>query len=132
MVAKTTEIDLAECERLLKKTPVGRVGFDFAGKPMVLPVNYRLFNGDIVFRTTLGRKLQRVASDYPVAFEVDSWDETSETGWSVLISGSASEIEEWDEFRKVELLGLEPWAEAEEKERWVRIIPTKITGRRIA
>ena len=49
-----------------------------------------------------------------------------------MISGSASEIEEWDEFRKVGQLGLEPWAEAEEKDRWVRIIPTKITGRRIA
>ena len=49
-----------------------------------------------------------------------------------MISGSASEIEEWDEFQKVEALGLHPWAEAEEKDRWVRIIPAKMTGRRIA
>lgn len=125
------EIGQAECEQLLAETPIGRLGFNFAGRPMVLPVTYRFVAGQILFRTALGRKLHAVAANHPVAFEVDGWNESSQTGWSVLVVGNAGEIEEWEAFEDAELLGLHPWAGEHAKDRWVRIIPERITGRRI-
>lgn len=127
----TVELDRAECEQLLAVTPIGRLGFDFGGRPMVLPVTYRFVNGQILFRTALGRKLHAVSADHPVAFEVDEWKASSRTGWSVLVVGTAGEIENWEEFEDVQSLGLHPWADSDAKDRWVRIIPDRITGRRI-
>ncbi len=126
------EMDQGDCKEQLETTPIGRLAFNFAGKPMVLPVAYRYVNGQIVFRTSLGRKLHAVASDHPVAFEIDLWNPITLTGWSVLAVGSANEIEDFEEFEDAESLGLHPWVDEEDKDRWVRIVPDKITGRRIA
>ena len=52
-------------------------------------------------------------------------------GWSVLARGIAEAI--WSREAEAELagLGLEPWADAVERDRWVAIHPDQITGRRI-
>lgn len=125
------ELDQAECEQLLTSTPIGRMGFDFAGTPVILPVNFRYVNGDIVFRTSTGRKLHAVAANKRVAFEVDQWDAWNRIGRSVLVVGEASEIQEWEQLQQAEDLGLHPWAETADDDRWVRITPERITGRRI-
>lgn len=129
---RIVELDQGDCQDLLATTPVGRLAFNFGGKPMVLPVTYRFVNGQIIFRTSLGHKLHAVASDNPVAFEIDEWNAASHTGWSVVAVGSATEIENFEAFEDAESLGLRPWADEDEKDRWVRVIPDKITGRRIA
>ncbi len=125
------ELTVSECKSLLLRTPVGRIGFSFAGEQHILPVNYRFVDDTIVFRTSAGRKLHAVASDQNIAFEVDRWDRDSRTGWSVLVVGQAEEIEDHAGFETAENLGLRPWAEDPGQNRWVRIVPAKITGRRI-
>lgn len=124
-------MDLAESERLLGTTPIGRIGFDFAGSPMVLPVTYCFVDGNVVFRTAAGLKLHAVAADHKVAFEIDSWDAVDHTGWSVLVTGQASEVVEWEERRRCEALGLTVWTGSDEERHWVCITPDHITGRRI-
>ncbi len=124
-------LDEAECKSLLLRTPIGRIGFSFAGEQHILPVNYRFVDDEIVFRTSVGRKLHAIASDQKIAFEVDRWERETRSGWSVLVIGEASEIEDVESFEAAESLGLRPWAEDLNQDRWVRIIPTRITGRRI-
>ena len=126
------ELSQAECEGFLLRTPIGRLGFTFAGEQCILPVNYRYVDDQIVFRTATGRKLHAIASDQKVAFEVDRWDRETRTGWSVLVDGYAEEIEEFEEYEKMESLGLRPWAGDPAQNRWVRIRAEKITGRRIS
>ena len=126
------ELGPAECDTLLAAQPIGRVGFDFAGKPVILPVSYRYVDGVVVFRTVVGQKLHAAAAHRPVAFEVDGWDEKTRTGWSVLVKGTAEEIVDWSRARWADDSGLDTWADAEERDRWVRIVPEEITGRRIA
>ncbi len=126
------ELTMAECEGLLLRTPVGRIGFSLGGEQCILPINYRFLDGHIVFRTTTGRKLHAVAGGEKVAFEVDRWDRETRTGWSVLVIGPAEEIADYEEFEKVEALGLRPWTNDPSLNRWVRIVPDKITGRRIS
>ncbi len=125
------ELDQTECDYLLSSVPIGRLGFDFGGHPMVLPVAFRFVNREIVFRTSAGVKLHAVASNHPVAFEADYWDEVHRTGWSVLVHGHAQEIENWEEFQDKERLGLLPWADEDDSDRWVKIVPERTTGRRI-
>ena len=115
-----------ECMKLLRTQPVGRfaVGQGEA-PPHVVPVNYVVDGENIVFRSGPGTKLTLVAGGV-VSFEVDSIDPVRRDGWSVLIGGRAYQAFA----HEVEHLRLESYAKGE-KERWVRIEPDVVTGRRI-
>ena len=98
------------------------------GQPEIFPVNYAVdIKGRIVFRTDPGSKLGAIVHDSTVAFEIDGIDEKRHGGWSVLVVGSARWLTS-PEVEQVADLELEPWA-AGEKANYVRITPTKTTGR---
>lgn len=120
-----------ECLRLIDQTPVGRVAFVTDGLPTILPVNHRLDGWRIVFRTSAGAKLTVATLARPLAFEVDGFDADTRTGWSVLVRGTAEAIWSTEDERALDELGLEPWADAVDRARWVAIHPDEITGRRI-
>ena len=120
-----------QCRQLLESGTVGRIGMVVAGEPVILPVNYRYVCGSIVFRTALGEKTDVAMMDKPVAFEIDAWDAVRETGWSVLVKGTAHEVDS-DDPAAAAAATLQPWARAVERDIWVRIVPNEITGRRIA
>ena len=123
-------IDRDQCEALLRTQRVGRVGVTGA-RAGVFPVLYGLLDGDVVFRTAPGEKLIAAALQREVVFEIDSFDVAARTGWSVNVVGLAEEIEDPGERARAEALGLEPWA-GEIRNRYVRIRPQEISGRRIA
>jgi uncharacterized protein len=120
-----------ECmERLGALRPqIGRVGFVDGRHAVVLPVNYRLLHGWVVFRTTSGSKLHRARTRQPMSFEVDAVDASWQEGWSVLVRGEARLLD-GEDLRRAESLGLRPWA-AGERERYVAIVPETVTGRQI-
>lgn len=120
-----------QCQELLAGGIVGRVGMFVNGEPDILPVNYRYVRGSIVFRTALGEKSDAAIMEKPVAFEIDDWDPVQETGWSVVVKGTAHEVDA-DDAAAVEASTLQPWARAVERDIWVRIVANEITGRRIA
>lgn len=125
-------LDEQVCLTLLAEHPVqvGRVAFVQAGFPVVLPVNYRVDRGAVVFRTGLGSKLDTAASGSPLAFEVDDLDPQWQEGWSVLVRGRAEEVVAPAEIVRMRGLGLQPWSPGE-RSRYVRLRPERITGRRI-
>ena len=53
------------------------------------------------------------------------------TGWSALVRGEAVEVSDPAELARVRALPLCPWAPGA-RGRFVRILPTLLTGRRIA
>jgi nitroimidazol reductase NimA-like FMN-containing flavoprotein (pyridoxamine 5'-phosphate oxidase superfamily) len=120
------EIDPNECWELLGRCTVGRlaVNLDHRG-PLVVPVNFVLVDGYVVFRSDPGTKLGLIEAG-PVSFQVDSIDHGHHTGWSVLVRGVAHEADGWE----LPAVALEPWAGGE-KAHWVRLLPTAITGRRV-
>jgi len=124
-------LSVQECEGLLRRTPIGRIGFTFGGVQHILPVNYRYVDGTVVFRTATGRKLEAIRSEEAIAFEVDRWERETRTGWSVLVVGRPNEVVDDEIIAGFEGLGLRPWAAAPDQNRWVRISPNRITGRRI-
>jgi nitroimidazol reductase NimA-like FMN-containing flavoprotein (pyridoxamine 5'-phosphate oxidase superfamily) len=129
-------LDEAECLRLISAGGVGRIGYTGRFGPTVVPVNYALHEETIVFRTgqnsPMGEDLRTGIehAESKVAFEIDELSPTTREGWSILIQGTAHPVDSEAERALVVQSGVEPWAGGE-KELFVRIIPTRITGRRI-
>ncbi|HCU95186.1 MAG TPA: DNA-binding protein [Actinobacteria bacterium] len=119
-----------ECYDLLSPGGVGRVAFTAADGPVVLPVNYAMAGQTVIFRTAPDTLLARCL-DCPAGFEVDRLDETLRQGWSVLVTGRAVRVTSEADVRHLEQhAGVRPWAGGA-RDVYVRIIPRKITGRRI-
>ena len=67
-------LDRQECLRLLATATIGRIGITLGALPVILPVNFRLVDDRIVFRTGVGTKLDAATCNTIVAFEVDAVD----------------------------------------------------------
>ena len=124
------ELSTAESWGLLREQLVGRLAVlaNNHPHPEIFPVNYIVDHGSIVFRTAEGTKLA-AAVDRPVAFEVDGYDPASGEAWSVVVNGTAREVNKLDEVIDALDLPLFPW-HAAPKPRIVRIEPDLISGRR--
>ncbi|MGW0198765.1 pyridoxamine 5'-phosphate oxidase family protein [Nonomuraea sp. NPDC003201] len=118
-------LDPEECLRLISPGGIGRVTFSSSYGPAVLPVNYELHHGGIVFRIASGGPMDQEGVDIKIAFEVDKIDEVNREGWSVLVQGAAHHVME-----EVADSGVTPWAGGE-RGLYIRIVPQRITGHRI-
>ncbi|MGD0373513.1 MAG: pyridoxamine 5'-phosphate oxidase family protein [Streptosporangiaceae bacterium] len=129
-------LDEAECLRLISPGGLGRLAYSGRFDLTVLPVNYRLHEGSIVFRTAQNSPTDEdlrtgiAGAEYRVAFEVDDVDSAVREGWSVLIQGSAHHVDSESERASLAGAGVEPWAGGD-RQHFIRITPTRITGRRI-
>jgi transcriptional regulator with XRE-family HTH domain len=126
----TAKLTPAECQRLIAAGGIGRIAFGTASGPVVLPVNFAVVAGTIVIRTGQGSVIEGHA-DEQVAFEVDHIDEALSRGWSVLVRGLAHRVAHPAELRHVQRdAAIWPWP-GDDRDVYVRIIPDKITGRRV-
>ncbi|WP_371582981.1 helix-turn-helix domain-containing protein [Streptomyces sp. NBC_01314] len=125
-----TELSTQECRTLLATHGVGRVAVPTVSGPVIVPVNYSVVEGAVVFRTADGTTPAQAAGCH-VAFEVDRIDEAFSQGWSVLVRGHARTVTDPDDVRRLtERAYSLPWAGGE-RDVWVRIDPLALTGRRI-
>ncbi|MCK2212532.1 pyridoxamine 5'-phosphate oxidase family protein [Actinomadura sp. ATCC 31491] len=133
--AELLVLDEKECLRLLEPGGVGRIAFEGRYGLTVLPVNFRLLDGAVVFRTATGgstdEDLRTGVADveYKVAFEVDRIEELTRGGWSVLVQGGLHHVTAEEE-QAAAATGVEPWAGGE-REQYLKIVPSRVTGRRI-
>jgi uncharacterized protein len=100
-----TELTFEECMQLLGAGQVGRAAFSTPMGPQIVPVNYVVCEGDIVFRTAPYSVLGTYAWDCDLAFEVDHIDEEAREGWSVVAVRKAHIIEDRDEVNDIRLTG---------------------------
>jgi nitroimidazol reductase NimA-like FMN-containing flavoprotein (pyridoxamine 5'-phosphate oxidase superfamily) len=130
-LAQLEVIERPECLALLARRTIGRVGLVVDGRPEVLPVNFVMDGDSVLFRTAEGSPLTQAASTL-VAFEVDDIDESTSTGWSVLVHGFAEDIGDTIDgtSERLRRLDLPTWAPGA-RERWFHVVPDSITGRRI-
>ena len=127
------ELDAPECLQLLESARVGRIGVTIDALPAVFPVEFVVSEGAVVFRTVPGTKLDGATAGSVVAFEADSLGTLDDpTRWSVLVRGIARPITEPAELAAARALPLDSWAWEGGADRFVRLYPTVITGRRIA
>ncbi|QOV34027.1 pyridoxamine 5'-phosphate oxidase family protein [Streptomyces ferrugineus] len=128
--AEFVELGVEECWRRLSTHGVGRLAVTRAEGPVVLPVNYSVVDGSIVFRTAPGSVPSQVLGTR-VGFEVDHIDEAFSRGWSVLVRGRARGVTDPEARRRLEERAYsKPWA-GDGRDMWVCVDPVEITGREI-
>jgi len=117
-----------ECLDLLEPGGVGRIGFSSTDGIMMLPVNFAVTAKAIIFRTAPDTLLALYA-DTQVSFQADHLDEALHEGWSVLVQGRAHTVTDERQVKHLQdRTHLQPWADGA-RDVYVRITPTRITGR---
>lgn len=122
----TRALSTLECWERLSSAPYGRIAAAAGGEIDIFPVNHRVDDRTIVFRTAAGTKLIELTIHRDVVFEIDGYDHS--LAYSVIVKGAAIELQTNAEIERAAHAGPEPWA-PEEKDRWVRIIPRIVSGR---
>jgi nitroimidazol reductase NimA-like FMN-containing flavoprotein (pyridoxamine 5'-phosphate oxidase superfamily) len=123
-------LEREECLQLLAASALGRIAVSSQALPVILPVNFLLDGDRILIRTSPGSKLQAATTNAVVAFEVDQIDPFTHAGWSVSVTGVASEIPAADARDVLTNLPLAHWAPSP-AEHVVAISTDLISGRRI-
>jgi nitroimidazol reductase NimA-like FMN-containing flavoprotein (pyridoxamine 5'-phosphate oxidase superfamily) len=117
----------AESRMLLPQRSLGRIGVKIGDDIVVLPVYYAVHDGDIVFRTDPGTKLNAAVLGTQVAFEIDSGGSPP---WSVLVIGHAEEVRDLVQAQAARTQLGHDWP-AGDRENVVRIRTERVTGRRL-
>ena len=123
------ELEEDVCRRMLSGCTFGRVAFaDPVAGLTVLPVNYVMSHDAVLFRARAGSALDRVGKGWPVAFEADHVDPDAESGWSVLVRGTATHLRDPERVAALGDTAVHPWAPGRRDE-WIEIHAQQITGR---
>lgn len=118
-----------DCWSMLEGRHVGRVAWSRADTaPGIVPVNLRVMNGAIWFRTAPSSALATEGVGTLVSVEVDEVDLSSRSGWSVVVEGIATPVD--DEQVPDLVHALQVWP-AGDRSVHVRVEPLQVTGRRL-
>ncbi|MCU7826487.1 helix-turn-helix domain-containing protein [Kitasatospora sp. DSM 101779] len=124
------ELTPAECWAKLASGGVGRVVLSAPDGPVALPVNFRVMDGSVVYRTAEGSSVCPEPGT-PLAFEADRIDEAMSSGWSVLVKGTAIRPDGSEAVEYLRHRGRpDPWV-GEGRDVLVRIRTSSVTGRSI-
>jgi nitroimidazol reductase NimA-like FMN-containing flavoprotein (pyridoxamine 5'-phosphate oxidase superfamily) len=124
-------LDRAEAMRLPASVDLGRVVFHMQALPAIRPVNHLVDDGTIIIRCRLTSALSaavRTTDHVVVAYEADSLDSRTRTGWSVVATGRARTLTDPDLVARYEQL-LHPWVN--HADTVVVIEPEIVTGLRL-
>jgi nitroimidazol reductase NimA-like FMN-containing flavoprotein (pyridoxamine 5'-phosphate oxidase superfamily) len=123
------ELGRDECLTRMATQRLGRLGVVVEGVPIVLPMQFAMDGETVVLQTNQGGKTLNVPLS-SVSFEVDHVDWDEGVGWSVLLQGYGADISSALDQRSEALrsLTIQSWAPPP-ADRWLKIIPRKITGR---
>jgi nitroimidazol reductase NimA-like FMN-containing flavoprotein (pyridoxamine 5'-phosphate oxidase superfamily) len=124
------ELSKDTCEELLRATAIGRLAVIIDGRPQVFPVCHVFDGGALIVPTNDSTKMHAALSWPAVGFEVDGIDGDGQSGWSVMVQGRAEEVTDPSVIQRAMELQTVAFRLGEHV-RWVRIVPTEITGRRI-
>lgn len=123
-------LDEAECRRLLALHSIGRIGVIVGAEPLVMPVQYAVDGGDVVFRTAAGSHFDELVSGAHVCFEIDGADPSAREGWSVLGRGVVRVVDDGADVARCRELPLQPWAR-QDRPRFLRLRLDHLSGRRV-
>jgi hypothetical protein len=127
-IPETAQLPVEECWRLLRSASVGRLAVWVQDHPEIFPINYKVHQESLVFRTGAGTKLASALGKM-VALEADGADTDAGVAWSVVVKGSATALPNTPELLASVGHLLFPW-ETGRKDHFLRIVPEEVTGRR--
>ena len=125
-----------DCSRLLKAGVAGRVALGTPDGPHIIPVNYAVdATGDatesVLVRTAAYSLLGTYGRDAQLCFEVDQFDHELKRGWSVVVRGRGSFVDDHEDLARIARSWQpRPWAEGQ-RHLVVRVPWTEVTGRQL-
>ena len=128
-VPEVDVLDETTCWSLLTSTDLGRLAITTADGPDIFPVNFLVKDQAVFFSSAPGSKLVELTANPLVAFEADGIQDRKR--WSVVLRGSATRLS-FD--ADITVSGVLELATMTPSDKWnyVRISPTRVTGRRFA
>jgi nitroimidazol reductase NimA-like FMN-containing flavoprotein (pyridoxamine 5'-phosphate oxidase superfamily) len=128
-IVKMYELNADVCRQMLSRCTFGRVAFvDDDDALTVLPVNCVFTDDGILFRAQADSTLDRLGGGKSVAFQADNVDPISESGWSVLVRGTANHVTDPERIAALGEARAPTWAPGP-RDRWIEIGVEQITGR---
>ncbi|MEU8794315.1 pyridoxamine 5'-phosphate oxidase family protein [Streptomyces sp. NPDC048643] len=125
------ELARHECLDLLRQVPVGRVVHTRDALPAILPVNFSLdADSAVLLRTSADSELARSIDGAVVAFEADVVDAVARSGWSVVVTGLATVVDDPAVHAHLTRTGPRSWL-ASPKDVFIRIASELVTGREL-
>ena len=100
-------LDEVECRALLVASRLGRLAFTRNALPAIQPVSYCLHDGEVVIPAPAGSPFLPRTPGTVVAFEVDTLDGDTGTGWSVTVVGPSRAVDDPAETAVLDAL---PWS----------------------
>ncbi|MFI7587394.1 pyridoxamine 5'-phosphate oxidase family protein [Spongisporangium articulatum] len=119
----------AECWRLVREAPYGRLVLWVDERPHVLPVNHVVDHGSLVFRTAPDSLVAAATAAGVVAFQVDGYTRDVDRAWSVTVKGRCIQVRNLHELVAGAGLPIFPW-QAGPKNLLIRLEPDEVHGRR--
>lgn len=130
-MSAVTELGYAESMGLLRASDYGRVAFHPPAGLRIVPVNYTVADGAVVWRTAPYSELGTYGSGQPAVFEVDSVDSAAHRAWSVVASGRMEVVSDYDEVVLIRAAhGPKPLAGGS-RNLYMKLRIDDLTGRRI-
>ncbi|GAA3535972.1 DNA-binding protein [Aeromicrobium flavum] len=123
------ELDQDECRELLQVGRFARIAFDADGQLELLPVNYAYDDGILLIRTSETSGLASIV-ERRFVLEADHHDDTYQTGWSVVVRGTAARATP----EQLEAFGTRlpnSWAGSRGEPVHIAITPEQLQGRRV-
>jgi nitroimidazol reductase NimA-like FMN-containing flavoprotein (pyridoxamine 5'-phosphate oxidase superfamily) len=118
-----------QCLDFIESHHLGRIAWQAADLPQILPISYAMHQGSVYFRTLPDGLLAELAQPTSVALEVDDLDQQTRTGWSIVLHGHSSAVRQPDELADLWASdSLVPWASGN-RTLFIRIRPDRIEGR---
>ena len=118
-------LNLDECWSLLRAEEFGRLAFRMADEVHLVPINYLVDGGTLLFRTASGNKLLGAALNTDVAFEIDWHDD--DAAWSVVVRGRLRRLEE-QELQRLDRMPDRSWVPTLKYD-GIELLPEVVTGR---
>lgn len=127
-MAETEILARPECLALLGSQSLGRVGASIDALPVILPVHFALVGQTVLFRTSPGTRFDAATLGAVVAFQADEYEPEMVSGWSVLVQGVATEVDDPEQLRRAERVPV-TWWDDDATSRLVQIEATQVSGR---
>ncbi|WP_235532508.1 pyridoxamine 5'-phosphate oxidase family protein [Nocardioides sp. Root140] len=125
------ELPTEKCLDLLSAGVVGRVAICTPDGPRIVPVNYAVVRGAVVFRTDPDSVLGQRRWPELLAFEVDHLDYERHRGWSVVAVGPGECVEDPDTLAVIRReWEPRPWAGGE-RPLHIQLAWTELSGRQL-
>jgi nitroimidazol reductase NimA-like FMN-containing flavoprotein (pyridoxamine 5'-phosphate oxidase superfamily) len=126
-----TELRYRECLDLLSGTPVGRCAFCTPQGPVIVPVNHVVLDDALIIRTSPYSQLGLLGRSGRLAYEVDAFDPTTRSGWSVVATGPCERVDDRGDAAFLHAFhDPDPWAQGV-RTLYLRLGWDQLTGRRI-